>query len=764
MKNKKINLDITKDEFELVKKHLVNKGEPEQIGKLARLVSLNKTKHLRKQKVKVYSRDYKYNVGDLIYVKFENKKFRISRNKSIEFSGDLVLRVVNKKYSSILGVTLIELDYEGEGEFKKIINMLKKKKVSLELEAASDSDGKEAPFYKGPDPREQEQPLATKYIKKIKKNLKNELKSSKSFLNWNNYWIHKSLLIVISKQDLKNISKVIDKKKESLKTRDIKEMFFKEKDTPENLLLFSINYKLSNENQFVNVSYENWGKWNLKKFFKNLKSSEPLFESFVKVKKHISGKKVSKKKQRKFIKEYKGEKKRKTIITEISLRELVSGAVKINKSIINKLDKKREVYLIDKEKEKKIKAYVFPYETYILGLKKYYKSNNIVPGTIIQLKIENNEFFISPLRTQKPQKVPLFDYDYKNKKFIEKNITTIHYGLNPFLKLDEGELDRLYEISKDNDYMTNLRNIFIEFSESSEVYKKMHFMRVFHLLDILKRTKAEDVLSILLNNKEFFDSEEEIGYFYLDVEEMKDREEKEKHKKLAKELKEKKRKLEKEISKREKTAEKDVEKKKGEEKYEPKKYDIEKQMEKIAERLDKIEKKSNIVQKIRVVKRKPIKRKEMKEDTEVKEKKVEPEKIEEKKVEEKVEQKVEEKKKPEKKPIKKKYEKKKVVKKEPEFEEKKVEHKEDRRKQKKPKKVYGGKKSEKRIKEEELELKEAEKAAKKALKEGIDLDTKVKKKPVKKGTKVVYSDKKKKKGKGVLGEKLDKLLKDKKED
>ena len=69
--------------------------------------------------------------------------------------------------------------------------------------------------------------------------------------------------------------------------------------------------------------------------------------------------------------------------------------------------------------------------------------------------------------------------------------------------------------------------------------------------------------------------------------------------------------------------------------------------------------------------------------------------------------------------------------------------------------VPGNKKSERRIREEELEMEEAQREALEALKTGVEVERAEKKGPrVEDETKTVYSDKEKKKKGGLLGEKL----------
>jgi hypothetical protein len=770
MKKMSIDLNVSKDEFKLLKDRLIEIGAPLHIDQLASLVGLEKTKDQRNQKIKVYDSKYSYDINDLIFHDID-RKYKLSKNKYLEFKGGVVLRVVKKQFSPALGKVLLGLDYEGEGEFKKIINFLKKKKTLIELEAEKDEIGGKAPFYKGKDPREEEPPLAHKYLDKIRENLEKQLDKSGDFLTWGDYWIHKKQLVKIKNQEIIKIIRELEKSKESIETGEIKEKIIKIDNNkyPEELILFSVNYHLSNHQSFVCVDYNNWGKWNLKEFFDKMKKREPIFAKAYKLKKFEIKEKELVKNVKDFIKEYKKENKTNQNITTITLRELVSGALKIHKKQLNIIGNRREIKIIDGESAEEYKVFVFPYEKYLIGLKKYYKSKNIVPGTIINLEEKNGGIFITAAKSKRPNKIPLFDYNATDSVFIEKNSTTVYYEFFSYFKLDAGDLERLYELSEGKEPLSILRHIFISFSENQEGYKKLHYLKALHLMDILVRIEKEELLKLLLGNREFFRSEEEVGYFYLNEELMQEKEVVEQQKQLEKELKEKKKKFEKELIKhRKETVEEGQEQKPSHE------VDvIEKQFEKIRNRLEKLMGKSNIVEDVatRPAPKKAVKPEEekLKPDTGTKkeiivkkeEKKVDETKsVSEKKTEKRgVKSKTTERvSKTEKEGKPTKTIKKKMVDKMP------MDIKPSKKKKGKTvsdKHSVPKKKSARRILEEELEIKEAEKEALEALKEVVEIKDEKKKVDTKEETKVVYSDKKEKKT-GILGEKLSELLKKKK--
>ncbi len=757
MKKDTIDLAIQKDELKGIKNFLLSKDTPVHIEEIARFIGLERTKHLRQQKIKVYDRKYKYDVQDLIYMKLDEMKFRLSKNNELVFSGEIVFRIVNKKFSPTLGYSLIEVDYEGEGEFRKIINMLRKKKVSLEFPVAGD-DGEEAPFYDGKDPRENEPPLPSKYLQKLRENLEKLLLESKDFLNWGEYWIYKTQLYKLKGKDEVKIVRELEKRNDSLTTREIKDNVLEIKDEKhsEELILFSINYHLSEHQSFVCVDYDNWGKWNLKEFFENIKKTELVFKKAKKVDSFEKKQKEVETLAKDFLK--KAKKLYSTEGNPLLLREVVSGALKLTKKELNLIGNRREI-TISGESGESYKVWVFPYERYLIGLRKYYKVNQIVPGTTLSLKIVNGEFILEPKVSKKPSKVMVFDYDEESERFIEKANTTVYYELFPYFQLNYGELDKLYEISEGRTVLSTLRHIFYEFGEDSGEYKEFHYLRAFHLLNILYNISLQDTVKLLLGNSEFFDSEENPGIFILDTEKMEVREEEERIALLEKELKEKKEKLEKELLKH---VSGDTEKETSESLP---RDDIERQKEKIARRLQKIREKGVIET---IHEKVPLKKKEKPVPKKTKEEKKVEAPVEEPSVKE-VEKKETKTVKTEKKTIEKKppKAKKPPVRKKPnvEFVEPVKDEKEEKKKRKKKEKAKVStpkKKSARRILEEELEMKEAEKEAMEALKEEIEIEVKSKKKHIDEETTVVYSDKKKKTGGGILGDKLKEILEKKK--
>ena len=209
-------------------------------------------------------REYWYAVGDLILVDLKNNKFRLSKDRTEEFDGSVVLRVVEKKSSPALGMDLLELDYEGEGEFKRIFTLLKKKKVSMARPCSLDEQ-QQAPFSEAEDPREQERALSEKEFQDLRENLLKALEESGDFLFWNGFWIHKSQLVKIKDKDVVKLIRTMEERHAlpepvegseapvvsllpSLTTEEVRTNQLSWETPPENneITDFSINYTLPN--------------------------------------------------------------------------------------------------------------------------------------------------------------------------------------------------------------------------------------------------------------------------------------------------------------------------------------------------------------------------------------------------------------------------------------------------------------------------------------------------------------------------------------
>ncbi len=783
MKKEKVELKVTEEDLKFIKKLSKEKKKPLSLQEIAQTIGYQRTAHLREEKVKVYSPEYFYEAGDLIFKEFDDE-FRVSKNKKISFKGGVVLRVERTTFSEALKTNLITVVYEGEGEFKTIMNVLKKKKVSLEFESSNDPT-KQAPFIKEEiDPRKTEPPLGEKELKKLEKSIKELLEKSNDFFSWRDLYLYKTLLLKIKDKDIVKVIRKIEEEGKPLSTEEIKE-FLSLEGEDDNLVLFSINVHLKEHGSFMPVSFKGWGKWFTKDMYEKIKKSLPLFRRSSKFKKkpdYDDKKAKIETSVKNFLKEW-NEKDESPDTVFLTLREVLSGAIKLKREMRSFFNEnEREFVILDKETGAIKKAYYFPYEGYIIGFKDVFEKQRAVSGTRVRIfKEGDGNLYYEILKVKKEYETPKIVYNSEDDTFKEEGSIFSKASFDAYFILDKGDLEKLYKIYENSLDNVNsfIRGLFRTFGEAEEgvPYRRIHFLTIFNLLDIVKKSDISDVLSILLGNSEFFPSTELPGFFYMNEEEANKKDEAvrkeilekellEKKKKLEEEIKEKARKLEELKGKREEEIKRrKTEEKKGIDEIERQKEKIERRLKLLREKgvklpppppppkhllKKKIEKK--LVEEKKVEKeqvKKPVEEmKERKEVLKAEGKETEIKDNKQRKVEEKVISKTPQKKRIERKPA--------VI------EQPSPQKSKKRKGKKKIKEVsYSRKKSERRIREEELEIKEAEREALETIKgaEIEDIQKEVKRETSEEETKVVYSEKIK--SQGVLFAKLQEALKEK---
>jgi len=72
----------------------------------------------------------------------------------------------------------------------------------------------------------------------------------------------------------------------------------------------------------------------------------------------------------------------------------------------------------------------------------------------------------------------------------------------------------LYSLRKDLDLKELLIHIFKNFGVENENYS-LHYLRAYHLVDVIKRTTLEDVEQTLINSPEFMKSDKKKGFFSI---------------------------------------------------------------------------------------------------------------------------------------------------------------------------------------------------------------------------------------------------------
>jgi hypothetical protein len=503
---------ISEDDLSFLEEELFRTSKAFTLEQLTQKVAFKKTSSQLKQEVTKYDPNCVYDVGDLI-LKDYDEPLLISSKGAEHFKGSVVLKVLNKISLESFDCEMLEVGYSGGGIFRKHIDYMNKTKTQVLLPANCGQSGIEPQkLQKEEDPRLDQVPMTDKDLKRLEKNLGKALAKAEKFFNWNEFWQLTKKRIDISDKKIEEIKKQFRESQQSIATIDLCSKLFK-KDPSDDLFdlhCLSLNYTLEKQHKksFVFVSPKDWGKWHLKETMDGFLKDLPLSASNAKIpasKKEI--KKESASTQKFPLKIY------------LTWRDIVSGGIKIPKNVRRSLADHREYTFNDDEAEKDYTVYYYPSPGIFLGLKDFYENNNVPQGASLTLeKKEPGHISFWLKKSKKKLSVPQVTYDPKKDKFSDLAEEVFTFSLpNKIIHL---ERDTLHKLCKLYDQRTklNLKEllilIFNHFGLEGETLF-LHYLRAFHLVDVLKQTSQEDVEKTLLSSPEFTKSEKKKGIFFF---------------------------------------------------------------------------------------------------------------------------------------------------------------------------------------------------------------------------------------------------------
>jgi len=502
---------IAEADLAFLEEELLQSNKVYTLNELVEKIAFKKTSSQLKQEVKVYDPYCRYEVGDLVLKEYD-EPLLVSSKGAEHFKGSVVLKVINKISLENFDCEMLEVSYSGGGIFRKHIDYMNKTKTQVLLPCNCDLKGlTPQELKKEEDPRLEQVPMTDKDLRSLERNLGKSLNKTEKFFNWDKFWQLTQKRIGIPEKKINEIKKVFHEKQQSINTVDLCSQFFKidASDDQFDLHCLSLNYTLDKKFKkiFVFVSPIGWGKWHLKEildsFFKELPLSAtnakiPVFE---KETKQESGK------PQKFpLKIY------------LTWREILSGGIKVPKNIRRSLAEFREYHFTDTDGEKDYTVYYYPSPGIFLGLKEFYEENNIPQGASLTLEKKEPGYINFWLKKSKKKlSVPQVSYDVKKDKFSETGEEAFTFSLpNKIIHLERDTLHKLFSLYNQRTKL-NLKEllilIFNHFGLEGETLF-LHYLRAFHLVDVLKQTSQEDVEKTLLLSSDFSKSEKKKGIFF----------------------------------------------------------------------------------------------------------------------------------------------------------------------------------------------------------------------------------------------------------
>jgi len=513
---KKANTAVTEEEVAFLDKELRKNPRPLSLDELTKKLAYYKSADQLSEEVKKYDPECYYEIGDSIYKEY-NESLLVSSKGAKHFQGAIVLKIINKVIYENYNCEMLEVGYSGGGLFRKYIDYMKKTKTQVLLPSNLEGKAKvPEKMKKEEDPRLNELPMTDRDIKTLGKNLNLALSKSSKFINWNDYWQLTEKQVEIEDKEIKEIEKYLLGTKGSSETAALVNKFYglSPSDDLFEMHCLSLNHTLEKKykKDFVFVSLEGWGKWHLKKHLDSLLPDLPLTAPAAKLPTFEEEEKPEKVQlQTDSLKIY------------LTLREILSGGIKVPKALTRELSTYREYIFSDVEGEKDYTLYFYPSQGFFLGLKDFYEQNNIPQGASLTLeKKEGNHFNFWLKKSKKKLSVFKIIYDPKEDKFLDTGQETFCFSLpNKIIHIEKetfSQLSYLYPQRDKSDLKELLILIFKNFGLEADNHS-LHYLRAYHLVDVLKRTSLEDLEFTLLNSPEFSKSNKTKGVFlYIEKE------------------------------------------------------------------------------------------------------------------------------------------------------------------------------------------------------------------------------------------------------
>jgi len=500
--------DVNEQDLAFVEDLFVRTPRPLTARELAEKLAFEKTASQRTQDVKVYDPDYVYEVGDQVYKEYD-ESLMVSSKVVEHFKGAIVLRVIGKTFFKAYNCAMIEVDYIGGGVFRKYIDYMKKTKTQVLL--PSNTSNQPAPFMaKDNDPRLTELPMTDRDLKTLEKSLRNALAKSPKFFSWNDTWQLADKKVDIPEDKIKAMETVLRERRTSAATEElVREVFGIETSNDLfDLHCLSLNHILGKKHkkEFLFVSPAGWGKWLIKSVIASLPKGLPLAAPLAPLP-EIDETALPAAPPAVFpLKVYLG------------WREILSGGIKIPRSLNKDLSHAQEYLFTVADENKSFTVYYYPGEGYFLGLKDYFLENNVPQGTCLTLERKSPTHFHFWLKKEKKKlEVVRLNYDPDHDQFKDEGEAVFSYFLpNKSIYLNREALTKLlalYPQREDLDLKAMLVLVFKTLGQEGGTYS-LHYLRAYHLVDVLKPTTQEDVERVLAASPEFAMSDKKKGIFF----------------------------------------------------------------------------------------------------------------------------------------------------------------------------------------------------------------------------------------------------------
>ncbi|MEN6561730.1 MAG: hypothetical protein ABFD52_13250 [Acidobacteriota bacterium] len=506
-----INLtEVSDEDLSLVERELERTPHPQSTHDLAGKLAFAKTATERTQDVKKYDSYVRYEVGDLIEKEY-NEPLTVGSKAVEHFEGRVILKVVAKTFSKHFGCDMLEVDYPGGGVFRKYVDYMKKTHTQVLLPCNCEGRGQTAEIMaKADDPRLTELPMTERDLRTLEKNLRARLAKDAKVFTWNDFWQLAVKRVDIPAEKVQEIEADFQAASRSASTEDLVRKFFGLEASSDlfDLTCLSLSALLEKKHKkdFILLADGGWGKWHLKSILnalpEGLALSAPLAE--------VPEMDVLEKPEMSLVQDF-------PIKIYLSWREIVSGGIKIPRSLGKLLSHAREYTFTDSEENKPYTLYYYPNQNFFLGLQDFYSQHNIPQGASLTLERTGpTTFKFWVKKSKKKISIIRLGYDAGTDEFADNGEEAYTYAEpNKIIYIERETLGHLLPLTATREGF-NLRDLVVTVFRDpvlSTTAHSLHFLRAYHLVDLVRQTTQEDVEYVLVNSPEFTKSDKKKGVF-----------------------------------------------------------------------------------------------------------------------------------------------------------------------------------------------------------------------------------------------------------
>ncbi|OGD14705.1 MAG: hypothetical protein A2W20_08390 [Candidatus Aminicenantes bacterium RBG_16_66_30] len=502
---------VSADDLAFIERELGRTPHPQPTRDLAGKLAFEKTATERTQDVKKYDSYARYEVGDLIEKDY-NEPLTVG-SKSVEhFEGRIILKVAAKTFSKHFGCEMLEVDYPGGGVFRKYIDYMKKTRTQVLL--PSNCEGRNQPaeiMAKGDDPRLTELPMTERDLKTLEKNLRAGLAKDPNVFSWNDSWQISAKRAEILPEKVGEIEADFIATGHSATTEDLVRKFFGLEASNDlfDLTCLSLNALLEKKHkkEFILLADSGWGKWHLKSILNALPQGLALAAPMA----ELPEVEEVEKPEMSIVQDF-------PIKIYLTWREILSGGIKVPRSLGKALSHAREYTFVDPDDNKPYTLYYYPNESFFLGLQEFYTVHNIPQGSSLTLERTGpNTFKFWVKKSKKKMSVLRLGYDAEKDEFVDTGGEAYTYAEpNKIIYIERETLARLLPLAATRESL-NLKDLVVLVFRDPALATSahsLHFLRAYHLIDIVRQTTQEDVEYVLLNSpEEFIKSDKKKGVF-----------------------------------------------------------------------------------------------------------------------------------------------------------------------------------------------------------------------------------------------------------